>query len=290
MAHVLITGANGMLGGTLVPLLESHHYVVIRHGLTSQAQVRADLTDVDQTVEVLNQTCPDVIVNLAAATNVDECERHPQLAYRANVRIVENLTRWINKSKAPCHLVHISTDHVYDGLGPHNEDQILLTNYYAFSKYAGELVAATVPSTIIRTSFFGPSHSPGRISFSDWIVNAISRGKRISVFEDILFSPLSLDRLAKFIELAIEQKSTGVFNVGSRDGWSKADFAFTLAKALNLSVDVLDRGPSTAAHLDAYRPKDMRMECNRFETMFNVCLPTLDEEIQSMRCQYHHEI
>ena len=54
---------------------------------------------------------------------------------------VENLVSWINGNRRSCYLLHISTDHIYDGTGAAAEENIKLTNYYAFSKFAGELAA-----------------------------------------------------------------------------------------------------------------------------------------------------
>ena len=189
---VLVTGAHGLLGSTLVPYLCSRGYEVVSCFRTG-GDVGADLTDAAQVSAVLGQVAPDGIVNLAAKTSVDECERRPQLAYLTKVRIVENLAKWMRESGGSCHMIQISTDQVYDGAGPHEEGDITLTNYYGFSKYAGELAVATVSSTVLRTNFFGLSHCEKRQSLTDWIFRSLSRtdGESIQVFDDVIFSPLS---------------------------------------------------------------------------------------------------
>lgn len=289
MATVLVTGAQGMLGCHLVPHLCDCGHQVVRHSRSGCAEVQIELTDIDQVHSALEQVAPDVIVNLAALANVDECERSPQLAYLANVRTVENLADWIGKSGRNCHLVHISTDQIYDGDGLHDEHDITLTNYYGFSKYAGELAANTVPRTVLRTNFFGPSRCQGRVGLSDWLVQSLSAGKKITVFDDLLFSPLSLQRLVELIALVVARREPGVFNIGSNGGMSKADFAFALAEALDLPVDTMSRGVSGQSGLVAYRPKNMRMDVSRFESIFGVVLPSLQEEIYSMRAAYAQE-
>src|SRR5262249_39616332 len=140
-----------------------------------RTDIRADLTDAREVSAALDPVSPEVIVNLAALTDVDECERAPDAAYRANTRIVMNLVRWIDGQPGqPCHLVQVSTDQVYDGAGPHREDDVSLTNYYAFSKYSGELAAALVESTVLRTNFFGRSGRAGRSSISDWLYSSLT--------------------------------------------------------------------------------------------------------------------
>lgn len=283
---ILVTGARGMLGCHLVPHLRACGHEVVELSRTGRSSLCADLTDGEQGRAVLDEASPEIIVNLAALTDVDECERNPQRAYLTNVRIVENLTNWIRKYGSCRHLVQISTDQVYDGIGSHKEEGVTLTNYYGFSKYAGELAAAAVPSTILRTNFFGPSQCPSRVSLSDWLVRSLSRGESITVFEDVYFSPLCMQRLAEQLELVIGNPQPGVFNLGSRDGMSKADFAFMLAAVMDLPTQTMRRGSSTGSKTIAYRPKDMRMDSSRYEKVFGIQLPSLREEIRSMKAGY----
>jgi len=289
MTRVLITGADGLLGRSLSPHLLECEYEVFLQGRKKHVGICADLSNADEAKSALDQVMPDVIVNLAAFTDVDECERSPQHAYLSNIRIVENLAMWIQKNSNRVHLIHISTDQVYDGKGPHKEDDITLTNYYGFSKYAGELAAVTVPSTILRTNFFGPSKCPGRMSLSDWLVKSLTKSESITVFDDICFSPLAIQCLVEMIELVIVKRRQGIFNLGSKDGMSKADFAFTLAKTLGLSSQTMSRGTSDKLKFIAYRPKDMTMDSSYFKEAFDVDLPTLEDEIQSMKESYAYE-
>ena len=287
MATILVTGATGLLGCTLVPLLAARGHTVLRHGFRAGADVHADLRDPGQTNAMLEHARPDCIINLAALTNVDTCESDPQAAYLLNVAGVANLAAWMRASAPACHLVHISTDQVYDGPGPHAESALTIRNTYAFSKLAGELVCAGVPSTVLRTNFFGRSRCANRASFSDWVVGSLRAGAPITVFDDVLFSPLAIDTLAGMIELVACKRPQGVFNLGSREGLSKADFAFALAAALQLPAASMARGLS-AAHtgLTARRPGDMRTDSSRFERTLGVQLPTLIDQIHSLRSDY----
>jgi dTDP-4-dehydrorhamnose reductase len=286
MAKIFVTGSQGFLGCTLVPYLRSCGHEVIAHSRNYEVAGGGDLRDPTQVRTVLEASPPDVIINLAALANVDECERNPQLAYLANVRIVENLAKWIRGTNNKCHLVQISTDQLYDNAGLHEESDITLTNYYGFSKYAGELAAVTVPSTVLRTNFFGPSRCSGRKSLSDWLVQSLNAGSPITVFDDVCFSPLSLQRLVEVIELVAVKKIDGIFNLGSREGMSKAEFAFRLADVMGLPIGSIRRGSSDEVSLSAYRPKNMCMNVARFEKTFEVDLPTCAEEIQSMKVVY----
>ena len=226
MANVLVTGATGLLGGTLVPFLQKRGHQVTRLGYTHATQLNADLVSYEQTVRTLDQVRPEIIINLTALTNVDRCETHPQEAYLLNVKPVQNLSAWMKSTSTSCHLIQLSSDQLYDGVGPHLEGELTIRNHYAMSKLAGEFAAATVPSTTLRTNFVGRSHRAGRISFTDWLYDALRSRSRINVFDDVMFSPLAIETLCDCIERSIIERPLGLFNLGSRDGMSKADFAF----------------------------------------------------------------
>ena len=287
MAPVLVIGATGLLGSTLAPLLAASGHSVVTHGFSGAAQEKADLCDFAQASALVARVKPDCIINLAALTNVDLCEREPHKAYLLNVATVTHVARAIREQAPHCHLVQISTDQVYDGSGPHSEANVTITNTYALSKIAAELAAASVPSTILRTTFFGRSRCDSRTSFSDWIAQALRKGAPINVFDDILFSPLDIKTLASMIERVVSIRPVGLFNLGAREGMSKAAFAFALADVMALPTNHITRTVSTARPaLDAYRPKDMRMDSSLFERAMGLQLPTLINQIHSLRSDY----
>ena len=288
MRNILITGATGLLGSSLVPHLKRCGYKVVTHAHTTQADVMFDLSDRIESFEILEQIQPNVIINLVSLTSVELCEEQVNLAYLANTRTVENLAHWIETSGAGCHLVQISTDHVYDGAGLHTEDDITITNNYAFSKYAGELAAAWVPSTILRTNFVGRSQVNHRVSLTDWVYNTIKANQHVQVLNDVYFSPLSITTLVEMIELVVRKKPVGIYNLGSHGGMTKADFDFAFAECLKLPTNTMTRIESSqVTFLKAYRPKDMRMDSSKFEDALGVKLPNLRDLIQQLAKEYN---
>jgi dTDP-4-dehydrorhamnose reductase len=277
-SSVLVTGATGLLGSVLAPHLEQSGHTVIRHGLTGKSDVRADLRDATETSRILDQIRPEVIVNLVALTDVDRCQSFPRDAYLLNVRTVENIIGWILKQTPGVRLIHISTDQVYDGPGPHAEADIAPSNNYAYSKFCSELVAGRVGATILRTNFFGVG-TPTHKSFSDWLIAAFSSGVPFKVFTDILFSPLHLDTLVRFVDKVLATPRAGTFNLGSRGGISKRDFSHAVAAHLGLPTDGARDAVSSELDLAAYRPQDMRMNVANFEAAFGVKMPELKDEI-----------
>lgn len=288
---VLITGAGGMLGITLSLALESNGHKVIRISKNSGVGLVCDLIDLQQTRTMLQKIRPEVIINLAAMTDVDGCQIFPHQAYLHNVRIVENLVNHIRTCDNPPFLIQMSSDQVYDSRGPSKEGDERLSNVYSFSKYAGEIVASKVPAMIIRTNFFGYSKLKNRDSFSDWIIKALLGKNKIKVFDDVIFNPLNMDTLSNLTIHALQQKISGIFNLGSINPISKSDFSFEVANTLGLSTFNLERASVLDLNLSAYRPSDMSMDCQKFMTTFGVQLPCVTQEIAKLKGLFdaHHQ-
>ena len=100
------------------------------------------------------------------------------------------------------HLIHISTDQVYSGNGPHLEINPNPVNVYGMTKLKGESIFDAMPSTVIRTNFFGKSLISKRKSFTDWLFNSVKAKESITVFNDVFFNPLSIRSLCSISNLS----------------------------------------------------------------------------------------
>ena len=276
---ILILGAEGMLGATLCPGLSAMGYHVLRQSRRTGTEVCFDPLDGAAVAAALAEHQPDAVVNLIAESNVDVCQLDMRRAYFANVRVVENLVLAMAAELTTAHLIQISTDHVYDGIGPHAESAALPCNAYALTKYAGELAALHSGATIMRTNFFGRSRSEGRNSFSDWVTSSLRSKTQFTVFGDVYFSALHMTTLTQCVSQAIQQRHNGVFNVGCKDGMSKADFAQLLASGLGLDTSAMKIGSVKDVPLLAPRPFDMRMIVRSFEHSFGVKMPGMAQQI-----------
>ena len=290
MSTVIIFGASGLLGASLVPALRVLGHKVLTQGRGEGADLRLDPSDRKAVATALATHRPTAVVNLVAATNVDLCETQPELAWQANAGVVAAISAGISalghdQSVRP-HLVHVSTDQVYDGPGPHVEDEVRPINVYGLSKYTGELLAERVGSTVLRSNFYGRSHCAGRVSFSDWLVRSLRQKTPITVFDDLKFSAIHIDTLCYFIARSIMLRPAGIFNAGCRDGISKAGFALALAKALGLPIDHIKVGTSADLALKARRPLDMTLQVARLEAALGLRCPTISGEIEYTAKEY----
>lgn len=290
MSNVIVFGASGLLGVSLVPVLRACGHTVFAQSREPGADLHLDPSDRGAVAAALARHRPSAVINLVAATNVDQCEVQPELAWQANTSVVAAIVEGIlaldGDPVSRPHLVHISTDQVYHGSGPHTEDEVHPINVYALSKYAGELLAERVGATVLRSNFYGRSRTEGRVSFSDWLVRSLRDKTPITVFEDVKFSAIHIDTLCNFIERSIVLRPAGIFNAGCRDGISKAGFAMALARAMGLPTENVRVGTSADVDLKARRPLDMTLKVARFEAEFHLQCPSMLSEIKHTSKEY----
>ena len=232
-------------------------------------------------------TCRQLKASNIFVSNVDLCENDKNEAYLLNVKIVENITKWLRCNKKSS-LIQISTDHFYDSTYLSQESEVIIKNTYAMTKYAGELACDLERTTILRTNFLGRSLISNRVSFSDWIYQSLICKDQISALSDVYFSPLAIDDLCKYIVVVMKNlDNKGIYNLGSIGSISKSDVCLRIGKALGLScehVSVIES--KDASFLKTNRPMNMGMNCNHFMDKFNEKLPTIDETIDKVIKEY----
>jgi len=279
-SKVLILGSSGLLGKRLTTYLKNLGYIVFE-----PSRKIFKLEDpIKNIFDLIVNEKIKTVINLVANTNVDYCEQNPLQAYQSNVQTLEKFINTFYKTKV--HLIHISSDQVYFGEGPHSEENPNPCNVYAITKYLSEFVALKTNATILRTNFTGKSFLKSRYSFSDWIVNSIVNQKQINLFSDIYFSPLSIENLCYYIDVVIKSEIRGVYNLGSRDSISKSDFGCELIRHLGLDLGLVTITKSDHFERKANRPKDMSLNVNKFEDHFQLVLPTIVETNNSIFQDY----
>jgi dTDP-4-dehydrorhamnose reductase len=283
---LLVTGASGFLGrhlareavaaGRPVALAVHHH----ASDLPELKVVRADLTVPRAARDLLRRIEPQWVVNCAAFTNVDECERNPARSHALNVELPRLLAEAC--AEAGAGLVHISTDSVFDGKrGSYSEeDEAAPVNVYARSKLEGErAVEDEYPEALVlRTNFIGVSRSR-HAGLADWITTKLESGERILGFTDVIFAPLLVNELARIILAAIDSRLEGLYHTSARDACSKYNFARRLAAAIGLDSGLVDRAVVADANLAAPRPLNISLSPLRLERALGRPMPSVEDAI-----------
>ncbi len=206
--RVLVTGAGGQVGARVMEQLGAHDVLAAAHDVL-------DLADREQVEQVVGAFGPEAVVNAAAMTNVDECERDPERAFAVNALGVRNLA--VAAERAGAHVVHISTDYVFDGEStrPYDEwDAVAPLSEYGRSKLGGEreLMAHAESWAIVRTSWVFGKRGSDLIS---WAFGAYERGELQGVLADQISIPTYAPDLAEFLVQFAVQRREGLFHVTS---------------------------------------------------------------------------
>ena len=280
---VLVFGASGLLGTVLCQHLKEAGNDVHGFGRSPENPCRTEAEIEAAFTRAIERAAPECVINVIAATNVDQCEKNMSHAALLNCFVPQVLSQLC---RAGLHLIHVSSDQVYGGGGPHDESGARPINIYSLTKLIGEYPVLQAGGCVLRTNFFGRSRTASRISLSDWLIAAGREHQSIQVFNDVWFSPLGMSTLSSAIRLAATQRLAGLFNVGAANAVSKAEFARLFFHRLNLDSRLLKSVSIGAAGLEALRPRDMRMNSERFAQATGFVLPTIQQEIDNEAVKY----
>jgi dTDP-4-dehydrorhamnose reductase len=271
---IALLGAGGMLGCDLVALLSESHEV------QALARGDADVTDLPALRACLAAARPDLVINCAAATDVDRCEREPDWAYRVNA-----WGAWAAASAAEAvgaRLIHLSTDFVFSGETdrPYSEwDTAGPVQVYGASKLAGEqaVFRACRRATVVRTQWLYGRH--GR-SFPRAILAAARRnpGRELAVVADQLGTPTYTRHLAQKLAWLAEWPANGLYHVNNAGECSRHQWAVELLRCAGIETPVLriraDQWPA-----DARRPRRTTLRRHALELMAMDDMPPWQEGV-----------
>lgn len=198
--RILITGASGQVGRKISKALSPHFDVV---GLTRQSLdigSRASLKKVFQTFG------PNIVINAAAYTKVDEAERNKELAMAINYSAVKSLCELCSAHSS--FLIHFSTDYVFDGLmaSPYGENVTgNPLNVYGRSKLAGDIYITKKAQDYVIFRLAWVYDELG-VNFPVKILNAAKVNDHLKVVDDQIGTPSSADFISKFVSQFVMKK------------------------------------------------------------------------------------
>lgn len=265
--NILLTGASGMLAQTIKQEFRNENLFFSDVRPTDKNVIQLDITNALQVDQVIVKTKPDVIINCAAYTAVDDAEDHPELAEKINAKGPENLAKSTEKTGAT--LIHISTDYVFDGHKPLSEtyaedDKKQPETVYGKTKLAGEqnIIKNTQRYYIFRTAWL---YGPGGKNFVDTILNLAETNSELKVVNDQHGSPTSTKTLASIIHQALNRKIPyGTYHATNNGFTTWYDFAKLIFKLKNLNTNIIPVA-STEYPTRAHRPHNSKLNKAKLE-------------------------
>lgn len=263
--RILVTGCNGLLGQKLVELISSKpdHYLIatakskLIPGLPRGEFHLLDITDPVEVNDIVVKTKPDVVINTAAMTQVDQCETEREKCWQVNVDAVRYLVEACKRNNI--HLVHVSTDFIFDGShGPLDENEKPNPlSYYGESKLAGEEVIqkSGIAWTILRTVLvYGVTQDMSRSNIVLWVKKSLEDKKTIHVVNDQWRTPTLAEDLAMGCLLAAATKARGIYNISGEQMMTPFDIAIATADYFKLDRSFIHQTDSTRFTQPAKRP------------------------------------
>ena len=278
--RILITGAFGQLGHSLQSVLsKKSNYELVCTGRKikkSQEGIPLDIRNQVALKEIINSTAPDILINLAAMTNVDDCELNPKLAGEINVAGLEHICDSF-KGK----IIHLSTDYVFDGAsGPYKEDDPLNPiSIYGKTKLASEyiLLEKDIKNLVIRGNVLYDYSPHTSASFLNWVVSSLKGNQEIKVVEDQFNNPTWTRSMSEIIELSIENDLEGIIHWGDSEHISRFEFAKLIAKKFSLNESLIKPVLTSELNQPARRPLQSGLSTKKLVKMLNIIPPSIDD-------------
>ena len=274
---ILILGSSGLLGNKIYHFLKKKRLNILHNGLKKR---KLDITNLNNLKIILNKKL-DLIINCAAATNVEKCEKFFKQTSKINIELGHNIFFLKKKLNLKFSVIFFSTDQVYESKKYSKENsKLTVYNNYSYQKLKAEKIYTKNRSIIFRTNFFGKGTGLNE-SFSDWLYNSFKSNKKFFLFKDIIFNPVRIDTLNNIIYNIITKKklnSNGVYNIGSEGQISKSNFGIFFAKKLKIynNKEIIC---NSSEILKVKRPRNMSMNIRKFEKKFYMKLPDIKSEI-----------
>ncbi len=288
---ILITGSNGLLGQKVIYGLLGDPLCLIpddiRKKIKTEVQIiatgkgenrihrkdgyvyeSADITNKTEIEKLFTKHKPDVVINTAAMTNVDACEIKREECWAANVTAMQYICDALELLPSPRgegpgvrpHLIHISTDFVFDGMKGSEyaeTDKPNPLHYYALSKLEGEKIVmkSKLKWAILRTIIvYGVVDGNTRSNLVLWVKNNLEKKQKINVINDQFRAPTLSEDLAQVCITAAVKRAQGIYHVSGAKTYNILELANMMADFWKLDKSFIH--PVTSAELNqpAKRP------------------------------------
>ncbi|MCI0329479.1 MAG: dTDP-4-dehydrorhamnose reductase [candidate division Zixibacteria bacterium] len=297
MSRVLVTGALGLLGLKIARLFaqDPGHEVLATFNSPKEnwtfdppAGV-LNIADFGAVTALLSDFKPEVVINCAAYSKVDQAESERAAAYQVNAEAVGFLAQQVKRNGS--FLVHFSTDYIFDGkAGPYSEEaRPNPLGYYAKTKYWGEekVVRVGCRHLVVRTNvLFGIHEEASKPNFFMWLVGELSAARPVKIVSDQYNNPTLADNLAALVKEAVEKKLEGVLNLAGKTYLSRYDFAMRIARFFNYDHELIDPVDTASLKQPAPRPLLGGVRTEKAQAVLKSSIFSVEESLSFLKKNY----
>lgn len=291
---VFVVGAGGLLGSNVVTTAVNRGLSVAGSYHSGRPDFEIPLREFDVRAsedfeELLAEFSPSVVVNCAAMTDVDECEKRPELAHEINADAPEAMAR--RCSERGIRFVHVSTDYVFDGETDERYDEESEPNplqAYGRSKLVGDrnVRSAHDSPLIVRPSFvYGVNRAPETADlegFPAWVRSRLRSGQAVPLFTDQYVTPSRAGSTAETLLDLIDDGASGTYHVAARSCVTPYEFGRIIASTMGVETTTLEEGSQSDVDRPAARPVNTCLETEHVETRVGRGQPTLQQDVDAI--------
>ena len=282
MKRILVIGAKGMLGRDVMEELRSSSLYEVTGWDIDEIDIRVEM----DTVAKISRLGPEVVINLAAYTNVDECESQAEKAFAVNGEGMRDVA--LGALRCGAKVVYISTDYVFDGQKgePYVESDLPNPlNVYGRSKLQGEryVQELTEDGVIVRTQWLFGKHGNNFVAF---VLRQAREKKELSIVDDQTGSPTYTVDLAKAISALIQHDAKGIFHAANSNTCTWFAFGQSILEFSGMAGVSVRPISSKELNRPAIRPPYSGLSCQKLKQVTGMTLRPWSEALR----EYLHSL
>jgi len=283
---VLGTGLDGLVGSRIVELLSDKYEF---ENLSISTGV--DITNRDVVLERIKASDAQIVLHLAAKTNVDGCEKDKALgedgeAWKINVEGTKNIADACSQTNKK--LIYISTDFVFDGTKEvySEEDIPNPINWYAQTKYEGEKIVQNLKTPWIIARIAYPYRANfTKLDFFRAILSQLKKGESVTAVTDHIFTPTYIDDIASALDVLIGNNFQGIFHVVGSQSLTPLDAVNLIAQEFELDKSKINKTTrSEFFNSRASRSFQLRLKNDKI-TKLGVQMRTFEQGLREIKSQ-----
>jgi len=302
---ILVTGLTGLVGSRFAELLKDSYEL---EGITRDSGV--DITDKTSIEQRIFSSDAQIVIHLAAKTDVDGCEKDKEIDEKFLNQKDSNQQEWISKKTAwimnvvgtrniveACRknnkkLIYVSTDFVFDGNksqeeGYVEEDTPNPINWYGRTKYEAEKLVqdSGLDWIILRLAYPYRANFIKKNDFFRIILQKLKDGQRLNMVTDHVMTPTFIDDFVYAADSLIKIKQNGIFHTVGDQFISPFDAAILIAEKFNLDKNLILQTSRAEYFKDrAQRPFFLGLKNDRIKKL-GIEMKTLEEELEEVKNQ-----
>lgn len=258
---ILIIGGSGLIGTKLLQYYQKKknndvEFTFLKNNIPIANGHQLDITENDNTINLILKINPDVVIHTVALTNVDLCETDKALADSINVIGTQNVVEGCKNTKSK--LAYISTSFVFDGKKQNyvENDPPSPITYYGITKLKGEELVrnSNLPNLILRTDQPYCWTEPWNHTNSVMrVLDNLRSGKIHNEITDWKNTPTYVPDFVKATSQLLDSNATGIFHVVSSDFINRYDWSLLTAEVFGLNKNLIKPITSESLNLPATR-------------------------------------